>query len=210
MEQRTYHGNITPQELADVLTGRFNTQDMRATTSGEGEKLVVHIEAGGYSGGRTSLSVGLAPVTDGVTVTVGDQNLLGVAADLLETGLKTLWNPVMLIGEIGDVAQNVQRLSLPKQVWETVEHYSRSVGAGLTPELSGVTCPYCAVLSPLGTGQCPACGAPLGEAQPVACPRCGRLLPPNLKFCTRCGTPLAPDTPRPPAQSKPPMLARFG
>ncbi len=210
MEQKTYHGKITPQELAQVLVGRFNTADMSATVSGEGAKLIVHLEAGGYSGGQTSLAVGLAPVADGVTITVGDQNLLGVAADLLQSGLKALWNPVTIIGEIDDVARNVERLNLPQQVWETVDHYCQSVGAGLTPELSGVTCPYCGVLNPLGTGQCPQCGAPLGQAQPITCPQCGKTLPPHLKFCTRCGTSLVPTAQKPATPTAQPILAKFG
>jgi len=216
MEQRTYHGKITPQELATALLARFNTEDMTATQAGEGDRLVVNIMASGAVGGPCSLSVGLSPAPTGVTVTIGPYNILGVAADLLETGLKALVNPITLIGEITDVAQNVQRLTLPQQVWQTIDHYCQSVGASLVPEPSGVTCPYCGIISPLGTGQCPSCGAPLGEYQPIACPKCGRLLPRTTRFCIRCGTALAAtgesgpiSQGRPAAQPPRPIVARF-
>jgi hypothetical protein len=214
MEQRTYHGKITPQDLAQVLQARFSTDDTSAVVAGQADKLVVTIKASGYSGGPTSLSVGLAPVSDGVTVTVGDQNLLGVAADLLQTGLGALWNPVTLLGQIGDVARDVGRLTLPQEVWKTVEHYAQSVGAGLTPEISAVICAYCGVQSPIGTGQCPACGAPLTRVQPIACPKCGKRMPADLKFCTRCGATLTAGGQASGAAGtgagKPPFLAQFG
>lgn len=210
MEQRTYHGKITPQELATALLARFNTETMTATQAGTGDRIVVNISASSAVGGPCSLSVGLSPMPTGVTVTVGPHNVLGVAADLLETGLKALVNPITLIGEIADVVQNVQRLTLPQQVWETIDHYCQSVGASLVPEPSGVACPYCGIISPLGTGQCPSCGAPLGEYQPIACPKCGKLLPRTVNFCTRCGTALAPGSETKPTTQKPKtIIARF-
>lgn len=210
MEQRTYHGKVTPQELAAVLLARFNTEAMTATMAGTGDRIVVNVSASSVVGGPCSLSVGLSPAPTGVTVTVGPHNILGVAADLLETGLKALINPITLIGEIADVAQDLQRLTLPQQVWETIDHYCQSVGASLVPEPSGVTCPYCGVISPLGTGQCPSCGAPLGEYQPVACPKCGKLLPRTTRFCTRCGTALTSGNEIRPAARKPKtIVARF-
>ena len=220
MQQKTYHGKISPQDLANALVGRFTGDDMAAVVSGQGASLIVNISSSGWEGGRTALAVGLSTVADGVMVTVGDQNILGVAADLVQTGLSALHNPLTLIGEIDDVARNVERLNLPQLVWETVDHYCQSVGAGLTPEPTTVTCPYCGVLSPIGTGQCPACGAPLGRFQPITCPQCGKLLPADLKYCTRCGASLANGGragASPPASGstgspealKPPIVARF-
>jgi len=36
-----------------------------------------------------------------------------------------------------------------------------------------------------------ACGAPLGEAQPVACSECGFVSYPGAQFCSSCGAALA-------------------
>ena len=130
MEQRTYHGKITTREVAEALLGRFHGDDMSVAMSGDDDKIMLNISSAGWQGGRTALAVGLSQVSAGVMVTVGEHSLLGVAADLLQTGLGALRNPLTIIGEIDDVARNVERLNLPAQVWETVDHYARSVGAG--------------------------------------------------------------------------------
>lgn len=221
MEQRTYHGKITPDELAQALTARFDGDDLSATVTGEEGKLLVSISSSGWQGGRTALQVGLSAVSSGVLVTVGEHDVLGVASDLLQTGLAALVNPMSVIGEMNDVARNVERLELPRLVWETVDHYASSVGAGLTPDPVVVTCPYCGVDSPIGVTKCSSCGASLASAQPLTCGRCGKILPADLKFCTRCGAPLvAGAVPAKAAgQSKsaesepatrPSMTARFG
>lgn len=222
MEQRTYHGKITPEELAQALTARFSGDDLSATVAGEEGRLLVSISSSGWQGGRTALQVGLsAVVSGGVLVTVGEHDVLGVASDLLQTGLAAMVNPLTVIGEMNDVARNVERLQLPKLVWETVDHYASSVGAGLTPDPVVVTCPYCGVDSPIGVTKCSSCGASLASAQPLTCAKCGKILPATLKYCTRCGAPLAPGTaPAKPAErrqsaefeapTRPPMTARFG
>jgi hypothetical protein len=218
MEQRTYHGKVTPRDLANVLVSRFTSDDLSVVATGEGNKIIVNISSAGYQGGRTALAVGLGPASDGVLVTMGDHNLLGVAADLVQTGLGALRNPFVLIGEISDVARNVEKLNLPAQVWEAVDHYCQSVGAGLTAEPSSVVCPYCGVLSPIGAGSCAACGAPLGRSQPITCPQCGKLLSADLDYCTRCGSPLRAGVSKPVAGQaasgsqeppRPSFVARF-
>jgi hypothetical protein len=213
METRTYHGKVTPRDVAGVLVSRFSSDDLSAVTSGDGEKIIVNISSAGYQGGRTALAVGLSPASDGVMVTVGDHNLLGLAADLVQTGLGAWRNPLALIGEIDDVARNVEKMNLPAQVWATVDHYCQSMGAGLTAEPTTVTCPYCGVLGPIGAGTCAACGAPLGRSQPLTCSKCGKLLPADLQYCTRCGSPLREGVTKPEATQqsrKPSILARFG
>lgn len=194
MEQKTYHGSITPRQVAEALVARFSGDDMTVAVSGDDDKMMLNISSTGWRGGRTALAVGLSPVRGGVMVTVGEHNLLGVAADLLQTGLGALRNPLTIIGEIDDVARNVEHLNLPAQVWEAVDLLARSLGAGMTPAPTSVTCPYCGVLNPIGAGQCESCGAPLGRYQPVACSQCGLVLPADIKYCTRCGSPLRPGT----------------
>lgn len=221
MEQRTYHGKITPDELAQALAARFNSDDMSASVSGDEDKLLVSISSSGWQGGKTALPVGISAVSGGVLVTVGQHDVLGVAADLVQTGLAALVNPMTVIGEIDDVARNVERLNLPRLVWETVDHYASSVGAGLTPDPVAVICPYCGVQSPIGQPKCESCGASLATVQPITCSRCGKLLAADLKFCTRCGAPTRPGLApvKQTSQSKsdqteeptrPPFLAKFG
>jgi hypothetical protein len=47
VEQRVYHGSVTPIELADYLVQQFDPQrDLQAQKMGEGDSLVVQIGRG--------------------------------------------------------------------------------------------------------------------------------------------------------------------
>ena len=87
MNQRIYHGNLTPIDLANALLGYFHRGNWRVQQVGDREKLVVQIatQNGAMSGGQTALSVILQRVTDGVSVQIGEQAWLGVAASLGQT-----------------------------------------------------------------------------------------------------------------------------
>jgi predicted RNA-binding Zn-ribbon protein involved in translation (DUF1610 family) len=191
MDQKTYHGGINPQELADVLVSRFDQDDLTAQKTGQPDRVVVQISTGSHRRDEphTSLAVTITKAEDGVTVSVGEQQVLGVAADLVQTGLGALFNPLSLIGEIDDIVRDVSKLTLPQQVWQVVEEYCRSVGAGLglAADKVLVTCPFCGVGNPIGLGKCPSCGGSLADVQPVTCPQCGQILEHDVKFCTRCG-----------------------
>lgn len=108
MEQKTYHGEIDPQELADVLVSRFDQGDLTAQKTG-GPDRVVQISTRAYRRDEphTSLAVTITRAEDGVTVSVGEQQVLGVAADLVQTGIGALFNPLSLIGEIDDIVRDV-------------------------------------------------------------------------------------------------------
>ncbi len=196
MEQRTYRGDIDPEGLADALMVRFNHGDLKAQrVMGQEGHLMVQIATRewGWGAARTALSVGIAPVEEGVRVTLGQQRWLDAAASLAITGLGALVNPLSLLGRIDDIARDVGKLTLPDQVWDAVEHYCESVGArlGLAEKQLMVTCPYCGVGNPVGAGTCSACGGSLVDVQPVACPKCGFVMPPDARFCSRCGARLA-------------------
>ncbi|MCR4407204.1 MAG: zinc ribbon domain-containing protein [Anaerolineae bacterium] len=193
MDRKTYHGDIVPQELADVLVSHFDRGDLMARKTGGPDRVVVQISTRPQffrDEPHTSLAVTIVRAEDGVTVSVGEQQVLGVAADLVRTGIAALVNPLLLLGEIDNIARNVSKLNLPQEV---VEGYMRSVGAGLgmAPGKMLVTCRYCGVGNPVGQGQCSACGAPLADVQPITCPKCGQLLARDVRFCTRCGTRIA-------------------
>jgi len=196
MERRTYRGEIDPQGLADALVTHFDGGDLMAQKVGRDNHVLVQIASSdwGWGGPQTALTVGIARGEGQIEVTLGQQRWLGAVADLVQTGLLALINPLSIVTRIDDVARNISELTLPQQVWEAVDHYCESVGAslGLATQETLVICPYCGVGNPIGAPKCSACGAGLGDAQPVSCPKCGFLLPRTAGFCSRCGTRLEP------------------
>lgn len=211
MEQRTYRGEIVVEALADALVARFNTGHLMAQRVGRGDHVLVQIASRdwGWGGPQVALTVGITRVEGGVQVTLGQQQWLGAIADLAQTGLMALINPISIITRIDDVARSISGLTLPQQVWEAVDHYCVSMGAalGIQAKEAVVTCPYCGVGNPIGAPKCSACGAPLAEAQPVHCPRCGFLSSADARFCSHCGAPLqSAGTTRPDERS--PWLGR--
>ena len=193
MEQRTYHGDLGPDEIANALLAQFNQGTFAAQRISQGDRALVH---DGTRDRRNrvenALTVTISKTPDGVNVAVGDQQLLDAAADLAQAGLGALFNPLSLLGNLGEIASDVSSFSLPQQVWETVDKYCKSVGAGLggAPEKMTIGCPYCGVANPPGSPTCSGCGAPLGSAQPIYCPQCGQVAPHGTQFCSRCGAKL--------------------
>lgn len=192
MEQRTYRGEIDVEGLTGALLTTFNTGELMAqAVRGQDGHVLVQIATrdSGWGAARSALSVGIAPVQDGVRVTIGEQRWLDAAASLAITGLGALINPRTLFWRIDDIARDVGKLTLDDQVWKAIEHYCDSVGArlGLAEKHLVVACPYCGVGNEVGVGKCSACGASLVEVQPVACHKCGFVLPKGSRFCSRCG-----------------------
>ncbi|KAF0107333.1 MAG: Uncharacterized protein FD146_1811 [Anaerolineaceae bacterium] len=193
MEQRVFHGDITPSAVAQALIAEFNQGNLRAQTLGQGDHLTVQVATSqsSRSGGQTALAIDLRKIEDGVTVQIGEQQWLGVAASLGQTALSALFNPLNLLGRLDDIAQDVQNLQLNEKVWQIVELTIRKAGAGrqLSERLTRLTCNYCGAASPVGEATCAACGAPLGNVQPKACSQCGYVLTHTEKFCPNCGKP---------------------
>lgn len=189
-DQRTYHGDINPTEMAAVIVAAFNQGNMRAQQVGEGDKVMVQIATRGGSGGKAALSVTIQKVEDGVSVAMGQHDWLGVAASLGQTALATLMSPWNLIGRLDDIAQDVTSLTIVDKVWEAIEKFARAakVTKTISEQLQSVTCPFCGTANKVAAPDCENCGAPLGEFQPVSCPKCGNVLPPKSKFCNNCGT----------------------
>lgn len=194
MEQRSYHGDLTPDDLARALLAAFDQGNLMAQQVGRGEKTLVQIakRRGAQSGGNVSLTVTIQRNADGVTVAVGEAEWLGVAASLGQTALSTLMNPWNIINRLDDLAQDVSSLNLSTQVWEAVEKFAQTTRATKTisERLQAVACPYCGAANELKAPNCVSCGGPLGDVQPAACPKCGNVMPPRSKFCGNCGTAL--------------------
>jgi hypothetical protein len=191
MEQRVFHGNITPSDVAHALMAEFNQGNLRTQLLGESDNLTVQVASSQFaqSGGKTALSINIQKHEDGVLVQVGEQQWLGVAASLGQTALAALLNPFNLIGRLDDIAQDVTNLQLSDKVWHVVDAAIRAKGASMeiSERLSRLTCEYCGAANPVGEATCLACGAPLGKSQPKACKTCGFVLKGEEKFCPNCG-----------------------
>ncbi|MGH2627955.1 MAG: hypothetical protein ACRDHY_15050, partial [Anaerolineales bacterium] len=177
MQQRTFHGPVTPRAFAEALIAGFQRGSMRAQVFGDEAHLVVQLASSAMpvSGGPTALSVDLVRIEDGVHVRLGQQEWLGVAASLGATALMALRRPLTLIGRLDDLAQDIASMQLSAEVWETLDRTAASLGAShlISERLRRLSCSYCATANPVGEPSCLACGAPLGPDQPVACAQCG-------------------------------------
>ena len=194
MEQRIYHGTLTPDLLAQALVAKFNRGNLRAQQLGSGQQVVVQVATrpGASSGGQTAMSITLQKVEDGVAVQVGKQAWLGVAASLGQTALAAIRSPFNLLGRLDDLAQDIENLQVSQQVWEAVEEVARASGASfeLSERLRRMVCDYCNTANLVGEPACVACGAPLGSAQPRTCTNCGFVVKNNESICPNCRRPL--------------------
>ena len=195
MEIRIFHGNLTPNDMSRALTGEFNRGSLRAQQVGDDREVVVQIATREQvrSGGQTALSVTLRKVVDGVSVEIGKQSWLGLAASLGQTAIWTLRSPWNLLGRLDDVAQDIENFQLSDEVWNVVEKTARSLGASfeLSERIRRMVCGYCQTANPVGEPSCIACGAPLGNVQPRTCPNCGFIVKPGENVCDNCGFNLA-------------------
>jgi len=191
MEQRIFHGDITPNDLARALGGEFNRGGYQARQYGSNNEVIVQIATRDFQhhGGDTALTVSLRAVEDGVAVQIGKQAWLGVAASLGQTALSALLNPWSIIGRLGEVAQDIESIQLSDEVWRVIEETSHRLGATfeLSERLKRMVCPYCTTANPVGEPSCIACGAPLGESQPTTCPQCGFVVKKGEAACPNCG-----------------------
>ena len=191
LNQRTFHGPITPDDFARALIAEFDQGNLRAKQIGRGNNRVVQIASpfAPASGGRTAIAVHLSRVEDGVLVHIGQQQWMGVAASLGVTALSMLRNPFSLLTRLDDLAQDIASLQLMERVWQTLERAADSLGASyeISERLRRLVCEYCITANPVGEPHCVACGAPLGHSQPVACNKCGFIIEAGIQYCPECG-----------------------
>jgi hypothetical protein len=190
MEQRIYHGNLSPSDFSETLISHFNRGNLRAQQLGDDDRVIVQIgtRPGAMAGGDTTVSVILQKVEDGVAVQIGQQAWMGIAASLGTTALAAMRNPFNLLGRLDDLAQDIQNLQINEQVWQAIDEVARAAGASteLSNRLRRTVCPYCSTANPVGEPSCIACGAPLGEVQPRTCPNCGFVIKNNEAICPNC------------------------
>ncbi len=191
MEKRFFHGLLTPVDIARAIVGEFNRGNFRTQQVGNDEGIIVQIATREQvsSGGKTALTVTLRSVADGITVEIGKQSWLGVAASLGQSAFWALRNPWALLDRLDDIAQDIENLQLVDEIWRLIEDTARSLGATyeLSEKFRRIVCEYCLSANPVGEASCLACGAPLGRVQISACPKCGFILGSNDEFCQNCG-----------------------
>jgi RNA polymerase subunit RPABC4/transcription elongation factor Spt4 len=191
MEPRIFHGNLTPNEVAQALVARFNHGNLRAQQLGNGNQVVVQVASTAQpaSGGQTALTITLKAVEDGLAVQIGQQAWWGVAASLGTTALSAWRNPWSLLQRLDDLAQDIENLQLSEQVWSEIESQARAAGASfeLSERLRRMVCEYCNTANPVGEDRCIACGAPLGSVQPRTCKNCGFVVRAEESVCPNCG-----------------------
>ncbi|MBN2085645.1 MAG: zinc ribbon domain-containing protein [Anaerolineales bacterium] len=194
MEKRAYHGNITPQDIGRAIVAEFDQGNMQAQMIGGDERIIVQVASRTFreSGGHTAMTVILEKIEDGVMVQLGDQQWFGVAASMGQTALtalSALRNPLRMLGRLDDLAQDITSIQLTESVWRTIQRTAEAAGAGyqISERLRRTECAYCGVAAPVGEPTCPACGGPMGAAQPKACLKCGFVPPAGTRQCPKCG-----------------------
>ncbi|MFZ3071531.1 MAG: zinc ribbon domain-containing protein [Anaerolineaceae bacterium] len=194
MTSRIFHGDFLPEEIARDLIAYFNRGNYQVQRFGNPENLTVQIATRRdiNSGGQTALTASLQKVTDGVSVQLSNQAWFGLAASLGVTALSAIRNPLSLLGRIDDIAQDVESMQLVDSVWAVIDDFARQHGTGhaLSERLRRTICPYCLTANPIASGRCIACGAPLGESQPITCLNCGFILQRSEDTCPNCGEPI--------------------
>ena len=191
METKFFHGNIIAEDLSVILVHRFNRGNMVAHYTHSGKQWVVQVASrtNAKSGGQTALGVNIIQMEDGISISMGKQTWLGIAASIGISLFSFLTrNPLNIIGRIDDVAQDIENLSLDDQVWAVVNEAVTALGASheLSERLQRSGCEYCETANPVGTPRCIACGAPLGNSQPVTCKNCGFVAASGDTHCTNC------------------------
>jgi hypothetical protein len=192
MDQRIFYGDLEPIDIANRLVSEFNQGNLKTQIVGKKNNLSVQISTSrmSRSGGPTALSINIRQVPDGVMIQVGEQEWLGTAASMGQSALATILNPANLLWRLDDIAQDISNFQLTDRVWKSVENAIKQTGAStlLSDKLSRLTCEYCLSANEVGSANCVACGAPLGEVHPISCPKCGWVNKKSDENCSKCGS----------------------
>ena len=194
MEQKIFHGDFTPDDLATCLLVHFNRGNLMVHKLGSEDSIVVQIRTrnDSVSGGQTSLTITFQEVEDGISVQASQQAWLDVAASLGFSALAAIRSPFNLLSRLDDIAQDIESLQLTDEVWNVLTANAKVLGSGyeLSSRLHRITCEYCLTANPSGAPSCIACGAPLGNLQPATCKNCGYVVLQDETICPNCKKPL--------------------
>jgi ribosomal protein L40E len=222
MEQRIYQGTIDPNALAQHLLDTWDQGDTAAQAL-EGDEGII-VQVGQRSGGffsdepTSAVTVALEPVSDGLRVTLGEQQWYRDGGGQIMVGGLIGFFPFFFTWPLGGGRDEPVDPALTSQVWESVERYVQPDGAvtgattrmsqqpeaatgattrlpeqtsaatGATIRLPGIHCPSCGTENLPEAVRCRECGTYL---QARACPQCGVSNPATANFCMRCGSSLS-------------------
>lgn len=191
MDTKTFHGKIRASDLSAALVNRFNHGNLTANHTKSGDQYIVQVASrrDSRSGGQTSLGITIQQFEDGVTVNLGEQSWMGIAASLGTSLLAVVRNPFNLIGRLDDIAQDIENLNLDDQIWLVISEIANTMGAShqLSERLRRTICEYCDTPNQVGAPRCFACGAPQGGSQPILCSNCGYVAAQDDSECNNCG-----------------------
>ncbi len=191
MIQRVYHGDLTTEDVAQDLEAYFNRGNYIAQSFRQNDYVTVQISTRTIrsSGGQTALTISIRPIEDGLSIQMGEQSWYGVAASLGSTVFSALRNPFSLLGRLDDVAQDIESIQITEDVWKIIDRTAVAHRSSheLSDRLRRLECRYCGAANPVGEATCIACGAPLGDMQPVTCSKCGYVTKKGEIFCPNCG-----------------------
>ncbi len=191
MIQRVYHGDLTAEDVAQDLGAYFNRGNYIVQSFRQGDFITVQISTRPIrsSGGQTALTVSIRPIEDGLSIQMGEQSWYGVAASLGATVFSALRNPFTLLGRLDDVAQDIELIQITEDAWKIIDKTAVAHRSSheLSDRLRRLECRYCGAANPVGEATCVACGAPLGDMQPVTCSKCGYVAKKGEIFCPNCG-----------------------
>jgi hypothetical protein len=137
VEQRIYHGDVTPGELADFLVEQYDPRPrLQAQKLGEGDSLLVQIGHGDEMAKmHDAITVAITRAPDGaagLALTVGRQQwfsptMVGYTAML---GLiSVMVTPWVLFALIWPITEAVESVALAGDVWSSIDLYLASHGA---------------------------------------------------------------------------------
>ncbi len=194
MIHKIYHGDINPDDIARDLIANFDRGNYVAQQVRSGETTVIQVATRAFqsSGGQTALTISITSVEDGVAVQLGQQAWLGVAASIGQTVFSAMRNPFSLLSRLDDLAQDIESLQLTDDIWKVIDRAAAAKQATqeLSERLRRMVCNYCGSANLVGESNCIACGAPLGDTQPLTCKKCGYVTKKSEAFCPNCGSQL--------------------
>jgi len=190
MTKKVFHGNFTPEDLAELILLRFDRGNLEVQRVGAGDQVVVQIRTkhNAQSGGQTAIGIIFQKFEDGVIISTGQQQWAGIAASLGLSALAALRNPLTLLGRIDDIAQDIEYLNLEEEIWAVISSKVKVKRSqyDLSQRLQRIACDYCDTANPVDAPSCLACGAPLGNKQPRTCKNCGYVLSSHENICPNC------------------------
>jgi hypothetical protein len=190
MTRKIFHGDFTPDDLASLILLHFNRGNLEVHKIGSGDQVAIQIRTkrNVQSGGSTAIGITFQSFDDGVIISLGEQQWIGIAASLGYSALAALRNPFSIIGRIDDIAQDIEYLNLEEEIWRVLNSNVsiKDSQYALSKRLKRISCDYCLTANPVDAPACVACGAPLGGKQPRTCHHCGFVLISKEKFCPNC------------------------